>query len=221
MNKVKLVIFDMDGLMIDSESVYINQTLKTAKQLGVKFDTKKFYKTIGTSVKDATIIFEDIMGKEFYLTTFRDAYLKNRNEYLAKHPYKKKKGIIPFLKYLNMNGVKVAVASSTYKDFATDSLTKIGAIPYIDYGLFGNQVKQAKPSPEIYLKVLKHFKSIKPEEVLVFEDSKNGLLSATNANLKCVVIPDICYIPKNILKKAYKVYPDLTYGIKLVKELNK
>jgi len=207
--------------MIDSESVYINETLKTAKQLGVKFDEKKFYKTIGTSVKDATKIFEDIMGKEFYLTTFRDAYLENRTKHLQKHPYKKKKGIIPFLKYLKKNGIKIAVASSTYKDFATDSLTKIGAIDYIDYGLFGDNVKNAKPSPEIYLKVLKHFKGIKPEAVLVFEDSKNGLLSATNAHLKCVVIPDICFIPKNILKKAYRVYPDLTYGIKLLKEENK
>ena len=221
MNKIKLVIFDMDGLMIDSESVYIKVTKNTAKQLKIPFDEKKFYKTIGTSVKDAIKIYGSIMGEKYYLTTFRDVYLKNRTEYLEKHPYKKKKGIITLLKYLKKNDIKIAVASSTYKDFATDSLTKIGAIDYIDFGLFGDAVKRSKPDPEIYLKVLKHYKDIDPSEVLVFEDSKNGLLAATNAHLKCVVIPDVCFIPKAILKKAYRIYPDLTYGIKLIKELNK
>ena len=121
------------------------------------------------------------------------------------------------LNYLKKEKILMAVATSTDRDRAQQRLDDVKISDYFDYMICGNDLSESKPSPQIYLKVLEHF-NIDKEDALVFEDSRNGLLSAYNSGIRCVVVPDICIIEEETLKKAYRVIPDLAKGIELIQE---
>ncbi len=217
MKQIELVIFDMDGLMIDSESVYIRCAKEVLKEIGItSYDFLP--ETIGINwVKSREVTmkhcpeldYDDYMDR---LTVYQDAYLKE-------HPYEIKKGLIELLDYLEEKKIFKAVATSTDRDHAIRRLKGVGIFERFDYLIYGNDLSESKPSPQIYLKVLEQF-GVSPENAMVFEDSYYGLLSACNAKIRCVVVPDICFIPEDTLKKAYAVVPDLEKGIDIIDGLN-
>ena len=218
MRKIELAIFDMDGLMIDSESVYIRNACDTLTQMGYEPDIDMMIETIGI---DWTITeklyserYPDMNYREFEKNLFQ-----TESEYLKLHPFEVKKGLIELLNYLKKEKILTAVATSTHQPVAGQRLNDTGLTSYFDEIITGDLISEGKPSPQIYLTALDKF-NVSSENAIVFEDSKNGLLSADNAGIRCVIVPDICVIPEDILKKAYKVVPDLSYGIDIINELN-
>ena len=83
--------------------------------------------------------------------------------------------------------------------------------------VFGDEIKNSKPCPDIYLKVYNHF-SYDKDEIMIFEDSTNGILSAYNANIKVVYIKDMVNVNKEIVSLCYKKCKDLDEGIKIINE---
>jgi HAD superfamily hydrolase (TIGR01509 family) len=220
MKKIKLVIFDMDGLMIDTERMYLETARITAQRLGINFTDEVVYKTIGLSNANAENVYHEILGNDFNYNNFMHELGISENAYLVDHPITKKKGLDELLNYLKGTDIKMAVATSTSKIWAKERLDVVNIYNYFDFIIYGDQLKDSKPNPEIYLKVLEHY-NYSSEDAIIFEDSLNGLKAALNANIRCIIIPDLCYIPDEMLEKAYKVYPDLSYGIQLIKENNK
>ncbi len=213
MNEVKLVIFDMDGLMIDSETVYIRCAKEALKHMGIK--SRDFVtETIGVNWVRTREIYEEHCPDLDY-DAYQDLLHGIYEDYLKDHPYRVKKGLKKLLNYLKKKRIPMAVATSTDRDQAEKRLRDTGIDHYFDYMICGNDLSESKPSPQIYLKVLEHF-GMDPGDALVFEDSKNGLLSAWNAGIRCVVVPDICVIDEETLQKAYRVIPDLSEGIRLI-----
>jgi HAD superfamily hydrolase (TIGR01509 family) len=217
MKQIQLVIFDMDGLMIDSETVYIRCAKEVLKEMGVA-SSDFLPETLGINwVKSREVTlkhcpdldYDDYMDR---LRVYQDAYLKE-------HPYQIKKGLIELLDYLEEEKILKAVATSTDRDRAILRLKNTGIFGRFDYLICGNDLSESKPSPQIYLKVLERF-GVSNENAMVFEDSYYGLLSACNAKIRCVVVPDICFIPEDTLKKAYAVVPDLEKGISIIDGLN-
>ena len=218
MRNIELAIFDMDGLMIDSESVYLRCAKTTLKNMGYQPDMDLLIETIGVDWELTRKLFLQRYPQLDY-----EEYLKNLivvlDEYVEKHSFKRKKGLLKLLKYLKKENIRTAVATSTQQPYAGERLDDAGITSYFDEIITGEMVSEGKPSPQIYLTVLDKF-NIASENAVVFEDSKNGLLSADNAGIRCIVVPDVCIIPDDILKKAYKVVPDLSYGIDIINDLN-
>ncbi len=215
MSRIRLVIFDMDGLMIDSERVYVKCAERVLKKYGIR-SCDFIMETIGVNWIRTEEIYHECCPDLDYPAYQKDLRAEVQT-YLNQHPFKAKKGLRKLLNYLKKEKILMAVATSTDRDRAQQRLDDVKITDYFDYMICGNDLSESKPSPQIYLKVLEHF-GVDAKDALVFEDSRNGLLSAYNAGIRCVVVPDICIIEEETLKKAYRVIPDLAKGIELIQE---
>lgn len=215
---IKLVIFDVDGTLVDSETVYIKSALETCKRYGYKFSLDDIKSIIGQTKDAIRLGMEKLGGPDFDY----DLYLKRKDEIakeiLKEHYYELKKGTLDILNYCKENNIKMAIATSTYREVHTEILGRLGIFDYFDYKVFGDEIKHSKPNPEIYLKVVNHFKDIKKEEMLIFEDSNNGILSANAAGIKVVWVPDHVDIKDSTKKLVYKTIDNLKDGIDIIKE---
>lgn len=217
---IELAIFDMDGLMIDSERTFLESVMAVSERDGLNVDRDLMIASMGMNLKMMKEFITGEMGPGFDFDSLFEKYFKYRLVYEKKNPPAVKKGLFELLDYLRESGIKTAIATSTYRKRALECLELSG----IDYRLFdyiktGDEIVNSKPHPEIYLKVLEHF-GIDGDKAVIFEDSRNGLLSASSAGVRCVVIPDIAVIDKETMKKAYRVQNDLEECIEVIRELN-
>jgi len=205
--------------MLNSEEFALNCSRIVCQQEHYNMSKEALQSCIGVTAVEVEKIYKKHLGQDFDYQAFRNKKKIVEDEYIKDHPIMVKKGLIDLLEFLKANNIKMAVATSTYKQKATQRLKETEIYHYFDYLVFGDDITESKPHPQIFLKALNHF-GFDPSEAIVFEDSYNGLLAADAGNIKCIIIPDICIIPKEILNKAYKVYPDLSYGIQEIRDLN-
>lgn len=215
---IKLVIFDVDGLMLDTERPYLEAVKVTCQKYGYNIPDEINNAAIGANSKATREMICAYMGPDFDYDVFYDHLLQETDLYFNTHPIQKKKGLDELLTYLKKRGVTMAVATSTGSQKNKENLTNAGIYDYFDHMVTGEMVSRSKPNPDIYLKVLDHY-DFKPSEVCVFEDSKNGLLSATAAGLKVILVPDLSPLSKEDLQRAYCVLDDLSQGIDVIEKM--
>ena len=214
--ETKLIIFDVDGVMIDSERIWCESFEKAARQLNLEYDGKKlFLNIVGKSGEDAR------KGLELYLKEKTDLYRDLAHEIGFESLRKDvpvKPGLYELLEIIDQLNLKKSIATSTRNYLTEERLTKINVYDRFDYILCGNEVEHKKPNPEIYLKVLEHF-HIQPEEALVLEDSYFGVEAAYRAHIPCIMIPDLLPATEKqkeqtvcILKDLYEVADYLKRG---------
>ena len=208
---IKLAIFDVDGTLIDSESIYIKAALlnNEINNYNVPMDVIK--NTIGRNRDSVRQIVIDSQSSNFDYDTYRSKLMELYNE----DSLTLKKGAINILEYCKTHNILSAVATSTYKEKQLRILNKLDLTKYFDYMVFGDQIKNSKPAPDIYLDVFNHY-NFKKEDILIFEDSRNGILSAHSANINVVYIKDVVDVEKEVVDLAYKSIKDLDEGIKLL-----
>ena len=208
---IKLAIFDVDGTLIDSESIYIKAALlnNEINNYNVPMDVIK--NTIGRNRDSVRQIVIDSQSSNFDYDTYRSKLMELYDE----DSLTLKKGAINILEYCKTHNILSAVATSTYKEKQLRILNKLDLTKYFDYMVFGDQIKNSKPAPDIYLDVFNHY-NFKKEDILIFEDSRNGILSAHSANINVVYIKDVVDVEKEVVDLAYKSIKDLDEGIKLL-----
>ena len=208
---IKLAIFDVDGTLIDSESIYVKAALlnNEINNYNVPMDVIK--NTIGRNRDSVRQIVIDSQSSNFDYDTYRSKLMELYDE----DSLTLKKGAINILEYCKTHNILAAVATSTYKEKQLRILNKLDLTKYFDYMVFGDQIKNSKPAPDIYLDVFNHY-NFKKEDILIFEDSRNGILSAHSANIKVVYIKDVVDVEKEVVDLAYKSIKDLNEGIKLL-----
>lgn len=213
----KLVVFDMDGLMVDSELIFLRSCNRTFKNMGIFVPDGVIIGLMGRTKEDFFEIFTQYLNKEYTLEEFWDYFNYERAQLLKEEPVKAKKGIHELIEYLDNHNIKRAIASSSDLKRIKDYLTPLNLFDGYEFIINGDMVNKGKPNPEIYLKCLE-LGGYKKEEVLVFEDSLNGLLSSYNAGIRCVLVPDIAIVPLNQRDKAEAVIHDLSEAIPLLEE---
>lgn len=216
MYMIKLVIFDVDGTLVDSESVYVKAALKNIEVNHYNIPMSAIMGIIGQNRVAGRKLIESTQDDSFNYDKYIKDFEKIRNQILENEPYKLKKGALNILNYCKKHDIKMAIATSTARDKQTKVLTKLGIIDYFDYMVFGDEIKNSKPDPEIYLKVFEHYNYGK-DEMIIYEDSKNGILSAHNAGIKVVYIKDIVDVEEEVTSLCYKQVKDLDEGIELLK----
>ncbi len=217
--KIQLCVFDMDGLMLDSESVYYHCAKLCSEKYGYQIPDELFLQTMGTNETETQRQFLERMGEDFPFREFLHNEWVLQLEYMKAHPIQPKKGLFELLDFLRENGIRKAVATSTYRIYATDYLKNAGIIDRFDHIVYGDDLTESKPRPQIYLRAVEHF-DLPKENILAFEDSENGILSAYNAGLSVIHIPDLARVKEETRKKCFRILKDLSEAIDVIKEIN-
>jgi len=190
LENIKLVIFDMDGLMFDTERLAVDSWVNIGKEKG--FDIKEEYilETIGLNDVDSTIVMKKHMGEDFPYEKISEGWHEHLTNLLEQGKVPEKQGLKEILDYIEKKSVKKAVATSTARARAERLLSNAGVLHRFDTTVCGDEITNGKPEPEIFLKACSKL-HIDPKEAIVLEDSEAGLLAASRADIRCVLIPDL------------------------------
>mgnify|MGYP004665469031 FL=1 len=216
MSMIKLVIFDVDGTLVDSESIYVKAAIKNMEVNGYNIPMSVIMGIIGQNRVASRKLIESSQDESFDYDKYIKDYEKIRSEFIKNEPLKLKKGALNILNYCKEHNIKIAIATSTYREKQVKVLTNLGIIGYFDYMVFGDEIKNSKPAPDIYLKVYEHY-NLDKDEMIIYEDSNNGILSGYNAGIKVVYIKDIVDVKEETLSLCYKQVKDLDEGIEILK----
>lgn len=204
MLKVKAVIFDMDGLMVDTEPVGNMICVKANQKFGYTVTQEMLFDLIGRNHQSAKEYYFDVFGPNYPIEKIREEASRLRKEYYAIHDIEVKPGLYELLDYLKEQGIKMAVASSTVSQQVLTNLKDIHVDHYFDCIIGGDMIVQGKPAPDIFLKALSLLQ-VNNDEAVVLEDSKNGILASYAAHIPVICIPDLVKHTKDTLDKTYMV----------------
>ncbi len=212
----KAVIFDMDGLMIDSERVTYNEYVKKLAQLGHHDFTEELYRNcLGKNKQGICQVFIDHYGQDFPMTEVWDDVHVWIDESLRQY-VPKKKGLVELLEYLKANNYKTIVATSSGRARVDEILKNADLTKYFDDSICGDEVTHGKPHPEIFLTACQKL-DVKPEEALVLEDSEAGILAAYDGRIDVICVPDMKYPEPQFVEKVTKIVDSLDEVIDYLK----
>ena len=193
MNKRYSVIFDMDGVIFDSERACLYTWTEAASGYGITNVREVFDRCIGTNMNQTRQIVEDAYSKEFGEGIADKLLSESSRLFHEKYDGGRlpiKAGVKEILEYLKAENVRCAVASSTRKAVVEAELRDAGLIDYFEEIVGGDSVKVSKPDPEIYLIACDKLK-VDPKDSFAIEDSYNGIRSAHAAGMKPIMVPDM------------------------------
>lgn len=202
------VIFDMDGLMFDTERVFVKAWDYAGEKIGVGKAGYMVYKTLGMNIKASYNVWKTEFGDRYQEEELRKYTKEFLQKYYAENKVPVKKGLYVLLDYLKKAGVKMAVASSSPRWEVEKHLKDAGIYDYFVGIVCGDMIQNSKPDPEIYLKACELLER-KPSDCLALEDSKNGLLSAHRAGCKPIMVPDLWQPDEETEKILYAKFEDL------------
>lgn len=190
MESLELVIFDMDGLMFDTEKILLEAWVRTGEDSGYSITQEIVLETIGRNVADTELIYKKHFGEDFpYKELYENTHIYV-DDIIEKNGVPIKEGLLELLNYLDEKGIKKAVATSNSRIKVKNLLSNANVIERFDCVLCGDEIVKGKPEPEIFLKVCDKL-GVNSKNALVIEDSEMGLLAAHKAGIKCVLIPDV------------------------------
>lgn len=195
---LELVVFDVDGLMLDTESVWKEAFDKAGNKYGISdLGDTLFPSLIGKRLEDEQELLDHLLPSDIQdklLNEWRQIGLSSLEKEVPVKP-----GLYEMLDFLEQHHIKMAVATTTRRDLTEQRLKKIGVYDRFEYVLCGDEVRKRKPDPEIYLSVL-HKMNTKAENAIVLEDSSVGVEAAYRAGIDCIQVPDII-APTDVQKK--------------------
>lgn len=208
MNVIKGVIFDMDGLLLDTEIVSFNCYKELLEKYGYLLERDFYLTLIGRNARDSKQLMKNYYKNEEIIDKIYEEKILLMDEKLEKEGLNVKNGAYELISYLKENNYKIAVATSTSRIRAIKLLEKANLKDKFDYIICGDEVKNSKPDPEIYLKAAMKI-GINPENCLVLEDSSAGIKAAKRAGMTAINIPDMKEPDDEIKKLSFKVCRDL------------
>lgn len=187
---VKAVIFDMDGVLIDTEKYLVTYWCQAAEELGFPMKREHALMIRSFSGKFAEPWLKSLYGEKFDYVAVRERRKKIMADHLEKYGVEIKEGVRETLAYLREKGYKLAVATATDRARAEEYLNEIGITEMFDKIVCANMVENGKPMPDIYLYVCEQIGE-EPGDCVAVEDSPNGVKSAYRAGCQVVMIPDL------------------------------
>lgn len=215
---IKAIIFDMDGLMIDSERVTFECYQERLKDMNLTMD-EDFYKTLlGKPIKGIYQRFYDVYGNDFPIENVIQDVHQLMAERFETEGVPVKKGLVELLHYLKDNNYKTIVATSSNRDRVDKILAQAKITEFFDDSICGDEVTKGKPNPEVFLKSCQKL-GVNVDEAIVLEDSEAGIQASYDANIKVICIPDMKYPEKQYEEKTFKILKDLTEVTAYLKSL--
>lgn len=206
--KSKFIIFDMDGLMFDTERVFIDAWDYAGEKIGIGKAGYMVYKTLGMNIAAAGNIWKEEFGDSYNGEELRKYTKEFLQKYYTENKVPVKPGLYVLLDYLKQAEYKMAVATSSPRWEVEKHLKDAGVYHYFIGIICGDMIQNSKPNPESYLKACEIL-GCKPSESFALEDSKNGLLSAYRAGCKAIMVPDLWQPDEETEKILYGKFEDL------------
>lgn len=211
MNDKKLVVFDMDGLLFNTEEIGYEAMRLAFKNMGEEFPVERYIELIGMREDDTNRALQQFYGEKFPIDTMLVKYKNAFKSILDNDQLKPKRGAIELLNFLDENNFKKCIASSSDLSAIEKYLKLTNLTDRFDFYVSGEEVANGKPAPDIFIEACKRANEL-PENAIVLEDSLNGLRSAKAANIDCIVIPDM--VPQN-----EEIVADATYILPTLKQV--
>jgi beta-phosphoglucomutase-like phosphatase (HAD superfamily) len=210
---ISAVIFDMDGLMFDTERIAQRAWVRAAADCGFDFSGQVYLGVIGHGLPDVEAYIRQALGEDF---PFQDAYRRKQEyvrEYIVQNGIPLKQGLLDLLEWIERRSiddqVRMAVASSSPCETIEYNLRMAGLDSQrFDALVGGDEVREGKPAPDIFLQASREL-GIPPQRCLVLEDSNPGIQAAHAAGMTPVMIPDLIPPDERSLALAYRVIPSL------------
>ena len=212
----KAVIFDMDGLMIDSEVATYKAYLEVMEPMGYKFSVDQYKTLLGRTHRGIISQFYTMFGDDFPMEqVWDDSHEILDRRILENVPIKK--GLIELLKFLKENNYKTIVATSSGRDRTNNILKAADIEKYFDDTICGDEVLYGKPNPEIFLTACKKL-GVKEEDAVVLEDSESGIQAAYSGHIDVICVPDMKYPGEDYVNKPIRIVDSLLDVITFLKE---
>lgn len=209
MNKINAVLFDMDGVIFDTERAYLDTWTRVFAKYGYKMKREVYISVMGTGRKNVKKVFLNTFGEDLPI----ESMYKEKDEMLGqiidegKVPVKD--GAVEILSYLKENGYKTALATSARRKRCDKQIKMAGLDKFFDTIVSGDDIVNGKPDPEIFLKAAQKL-DISPEECIVVEDSPAGIQAAFNAHMYGIHVEDLKEADETIKKYCFKNYKNLS-----------
>ena len=204
----KLVIFDMDGLMFDTERIGGKCHRQAAKEMGYTIPIELSQRLIGGNKERNTRLLKEVLGQDYPANEVAKLSKQYREAYFDEHGLDIKPGLIELIKTLKHKNIFMAVASSSSRE-VIDHYLKLSSLEgCFDYIISGDKIKKSKPEPDIFLHACDHF-HIDPQETLVLEDSRNGVLAGHHGHIPVICVPDTIYHDRDIFELTEAMVPSL------------
>jgi len=205
----------MDGLLIDTEAVYLAAYLAAAAHMKVELPLAFCHSLIGRPSPDCDRMIQEYFGPAFALDAFNDHADGHAARALeAKVPVKA--GAVELLTYLGERGLPLAVATSSSRRTTERHLGQAGLLGHFRAFATRDDVERGKQHPDLYLEAARRL-GVAPGRCLAFEDSNNGLTAAHAAGMQAVMVPDIAPPTDEVRAKCAAVLPDLHAALTLLK----
>lgn len=205
---LKGVIFDMDGLMFDSEKLYYQANLAAAKVMQLGYPDSYYERFIGASDEDLMGFFTEAFGGKAQMQRFMQLTYQKINEFVQAGKLEKKPGLDALLAFLDQVQLQKIIASSNYHE-KIDSFLTAGNIQHEFPQIVSmDDVAKGKPAPDLFLKAAAKL-ALPKDQLVILEDSLNGFKAAENAGIRCIIVPDLVAPTAEVKANAWQVLPDL------------
>ena len=187
---IRGVIFDMDGLLLDTEAMYLKAWPPVGEMMGLSITEDLAYATVGRGAKETEEVFQAELGEAFTIERARPFIGQWIMDYVAQNSLEVKPGARELVELLRRRAVPMAVGSSNIERNVRAFLEEAKLLPYFDTIVTADLVEHAKPAPDIFLQAAKNL-GLAPSQCIVFEDSPTGVEAAHMAGCVTIMVPDL------------------------------
>lgn len=211
----KTVIFDMDGVIFDTENLILQnwRELATAYGMDVKEVETVFYSCIGTNMAATKEIVLAHFGRQFPYEEFRAASSEMFRQKVNASGMPVKEGAQELLAYLKEKKYLIGLASSTRTSVVREELADAGLLNYFDVVVGGDMVTHSKPEPDVFLRCCELL-GVPPSQVTIIEDSYNGVRAGKRAGAEVIMVPDLVRPDEEMRHLADHIMPSLTGALR-------
>lgn len=206
---MKGVIFDMDGVLFDTERVCMKAWMAVAEKHGLPGMEELFNRVIGLNANDSRQIVLEAYGQEFDYPAFRQETADCFKKYIKEDGLPIKPGVPEILEWLKGSGYRVGLASSTRSESVLSHIKQADMEDYFSVVITGDMIEHSKPQPDIYLLACERL-GVEPDQAYAIEDSPNGIRSAHAAGMWTIMVPDMIAPDEEMLRLSRVILKDMT-----------
>ena len=212
------VLFDMDGLLLDSERLARDAFVQACEDLDLVVDLAVYHRCIGSTYEKTEELLTAALGPDFSYQVLDQHWSRHYHARLAERPVPVKAGARELLEFLDLNRIPRAVVTSTRRGTAVEKLSRTELLGFFGHLVCGGETDLGKPNPDPYLAAAGHLE-IAPSRCWALEDSANGVRAAHGAGCRVFQVPDLVEPPADLRDLGHDIVSSLEDVLRLLEQM--